>query len=74
MIQFVLIMDNRCCSICSLGSAPVTLSTILPSLKKSMVGILRIPYCEAVSGFSSTLSLTTFTAIGVIGGQLVNDG
>jgi len=46
-----------------LGRAPTRLLTSFPSLNRSMVGILRIEYCEAVRGFSSTLSFAILTCV-----------
>src|SRR5438552_16325797 len=50
----------QCSSFC-LGAAPICREAICPSLKIINVGIDWMPYFAAVCGFSSTLSLTTFT-------------
>lgn len=44
-----------------LGTAPITISTFKPFLKIINVGILLIPYSDAMVGFESVLILTTFT-------------
>jgi hypothetical protein len=57
--QFVFMMESRCRSISSLGRAPTSLFSSSPSLKSSIVGILRTSYFDAVRGFSSIFSFTT---------------
>src|SRR6185312_8508602 len=44
-----------------LGAAPTLMSATSPSLKIIRVGMERTPYCAAISGFSSMLSLVIFT-------------
>src|SRR6516225_2268447 len=50
----------HCSSFC-LGAAPIWRDDIWPPLKIIKVGMDWMPYFAAVCGFSSTLSLTTFT-------------
>ena len=40
-----------------LGTAPMTVSIFVPSLKIITVGMLRMPYSAATPGLSSVLSL-----------------
>src|SRR5712671_3857185 len=50
----------HCSSFC-LGAAPTWRDAISPFLNSIRVGIDMTPYLDAVSGFSSTLSLTILT-------------
>ena len=59
----------------SLAVAPTTLSTILPSLKKRTVGMLRIPNCPTTSSFSSTfiLPIVTRPSYSVANSSMIGD-
>jgi hypothetical protein len=57
------------------GTAPITVSTCFPSLKKRMLGMERIPNLPAVDWLVSTSSFPTFKPLfRVYLRQIRNDG
>lgn len=60
IVRFQMLLSRNAVS-CDFETAPTLVASTLPLLNSISVGMPRMPYLGGVAGFSSMLSLATFT-------------